>query len=89
MCTSYYFFLFNCGSKEVIFLITLKDKKPSTIDSDELEELGYLVSGLTSEEIDQIRPTVFTDAVALLGDIDDLDKETTTALANKAVEAFG
>lgn len=74
---------------EVILLIILKGKWPSTIESDELEELGYLVSGLSPEEIDLIRPTVFTEAVATLGDIDDLDNETTAALAAKAVEAYG
>ena len=67
----------------------MKGKEPSTINSDELEDLGYLVSGLTSEEISQIKNDVFIDAMATLGDIDSLDSETTTALAEKAVEAYG
>ena len=47
------------------------------------------MNGFTSEEIDEITPSVFTDAVAILGDIDELDNETTAALADKAVEVYG
>lgn len=67
----------------------IKGKRASTIDSEELEELGYLVSGFTTQEIKQIAPTVFTEAVASLGDIDEMDKETSIALAEKAVNAYG
>lgn len=70
------------------FYLTLKGKEPSTITSIELEDLGYLVSGLTPEEIGQISASVFSDAVATLGDIDDLDKETIAALADKAVSVY-
>ncbi|XP_028399917.1 putative stereocilin-like protein [Dendronephthya gigantea] len=70
-------------------VLAILGKKASTINSEELEELGYLVSGFTPDEIKQIEPTVFIDAVATLGDIEELDEETSIALANKAVEVFG
>ena len=47
------------------------------------------MSGFTADEIGEINPSVFTDVLPLIGDMDELDNETTAALADKAVEVYG
>lgn len=67
----------------------MKGKQPSTMTSEDLQEIGYLMGGLTSEQISEIASEAFREAMTALGDLDKLDSNTTIALASKTLAVYG